>query len=875
MRVVRSELLESLNQARTHELTLISAPAGYGKTVLLSEWVSRLDIPAAWVSLDESDGDVTRFLLYVIAALQTIHPDIGQIAPDMLQPPTPAPVPVVLTILINDIVRFLDNFVLVLDDYHLIESQPVHDAVTFLLDHLPVQMHLVIAARADPPLPLTHLRGRGQLIELRASDLSFSPKETGLFLEGVMKLAITDEQVNALATRTEGWIAGLQIAAISLKGREDPDHFIQSFTGSNRHILDYLLEEVLLCQPDHVQEFLVHTSILDDLTSPLCDAVTERRDSQRILELLERSNLFLIPLDDERRWYRYHRLFKDLLRQQLRRAYAALLPGLHRRASEWYEGQDRLDEAIDHALLGGDFERAAQMMENAAQSTLMRSEVGNLLRWMDLLPDELMRSRPSLCIYHAWALLLSGNPIERVQSRLRDAEGVTQQTSAEADVFRAMIAVMQGDTPTSLARSRRALDHLPTKSLFLRSIATSILSMAYILEGDMESATQALNETVRLGQEVGNIMFATGALCNLAGLYFMRAELHQAKTRFEQALAFATDSLGRRLPVASRALLGLAEIFREWNDLESSARHLGECLELSKRHGEFGALVANLHLARVKQAQGESDEANTLLLHSRQLAEKTGSTPLDDYLVDLSQARLWFDQGDLNTASAWLRERGLDRLPEVDKAEELGADAALPYDLRVGEQIMAVRIYIAQNRPVEALELTQPLLLEAKEKNRIRRVIEILNLQALAHQARGGIGEALSLLEKSFRLAEPGNHVRIFLDEGRAMARLIYEAVSRGIETDYAGRLLVAFDKAEIATTPRASHPPEMIEPLSERELEVLLLIAEGLSNRAIADRLSITVSTVKGHASNIYGKLAVTRRTEAIARGRALGLIP
>lgn len=878
-RVIRSGLLERLDQVLTRKLALVSAPAGYGKTMLLSEWVSQLNVPTAWVSLDASDADVTRFLFYIIAALQTIDPNIGQTTQDILQPPKPASVPTVLTILINDIVRCLDDCALVLDDYHLIESQSVHDAVTFLLDHLPTQMHLVIAARADPPLPLTHLRGRGQLVELRASDLSFSSEETGLFLENVMKLKITDEQVNALTARTEGWIAGLQIAAISLKGRKDPDRFIQSFTGSNRHILDYLLEEVLLCQPDPVQDFVIHTSILDDLTAPLCDAVIDRHDSQVFLELLEKSNLFLVPLDDDRLWYRYHRLFKDLLQQQLRRVHPSLIPDLHRRASRWYEEHGRLDEAIDHALAYEDFDRAAQMMEGAAQLTFMRSEVGNLLRWMEVLPDEMIRSRPSLCIYHAWALLLTGKPIARVRFRLSDAEGngSTRQTSAEADVFWALIATMQGDTPTSLARSRRALDHLHDENLFLRSIAISTQGMAYILEGDIEAATQSLNDAVRIGQQVGNIMFATGALCNLAGLCFLRAQLHEARTRFEQALAFATDSLGRRLPVAGRALLGLAEIFREWDDLETAARYLSESIELSKRYGEFGALIAYLHLARVKQAQGDVDEANMLIQQSRQLAEKTGSTQLDDYLVDLSQARLWFDQGDLEAAFKWLEERGLDRLHDEEKMKDPGAASALPYDLRAGEQVMAVRIYIAQNRLVEALDLAQPLLLSAEQQNRVRRVIEISNLQALAHQGRGEIEEALSMLEKSLRLAEPGDHVRIFVDEGQAMARLLHEAASQGICAEYCGRLLAAFKEVEPtqASTQAEFHPPEMIEPLSARELEVLLLIAEGLSNRAIADRLSITVSTVKGHASNIYGKLAVTRRTEAIARGRALGLIP
>ena len=877
--ISRSRLIERLNEGLHRKLTLVSAPAGFGKTTLLSEWVRDCGRPVAWVSLDESDNDLTRYMTYFVAALQTIEVDIGQGLLSAFQAPKPPPIESVLTGLLNEIAAVPEQFALVLDDYHVIEAQPIHDALTFLLDHLPPQMHLVIATRVDPPLPIARLRGRGQLTELRTTDLRFTLDEVAEFLNQVMGLELSVEDVTALASRTEGWIAGLQMAAVSMQGREDIAGFVRAFTGSSRYILDYLVEEVLQRQTDSVQAFLLQTAILDRLTGPLCDALTGQDDGQATLDRMERSNLFIVPLGEERRWYRYHHLFAELLLQRLHEAYPDQVPILHRRASEWYEQNGLAAAAIDHALSAGDLERAAYLIEQAAEPTLMRSEFATFLSWVEALSDDVIRTRPLLCIYHAWALVLSGHPLDAAESRLQDAIEADMENSVAGEVaaFRAWTAALRGDTRHSTELSQRALELLPAESLFLRSIVAGSLGLVYMWSGDIVAAFQAFEEAARIGQKAGNLMVAAIALRRLAQLRVMQGRLSEAKAFCEQALGLTVDGRGRRLPIAGLVLIVLGELLREWNDLEAAARHLIEGIELIKQWGEIGAFDGYVALARVKQAQGDVDGANEEIQKAQQLAIQFDASEVDDVFVALHQARLWVAQGNLKAAIRWTEERGLilNRVGEVEgldrdvESEEGSRYSPLVHTL---EYITLARLCIARDRPGEALEVLASLLQTAEAAGWMGYVIEILALQALALQGQGDILPAVTALERALSLAEPEGYVRIFVDEGEPMAELLRHAASRGIAPTYVAKLLAAFEVEGLAVSPSNLQP--LIEPLSERELEVLQFLTTHLSSTEIADELVISVNTVRSHIKSIYSKLNVHSRMDAVQRAKELELL-
>jgi len=910
--VPRPRLVEQLDEGMHGKLVLISAPAGFGKTTLLSEWIHHRaglapPVRVAWYSLDEGDNDPARFMTYLVAALQTAGVDIAKgILGAWRSPQSPA-TEALLTHLINQISAVADHLVLILDDYHLVTTQTIHDSLAFLLTHAPSNMHLVIASRADPPLQMARLRARGELIELRQSHLRFTAEEAADFLNQVTALKLSAEEVAALEARTEGWIAGLQMASLALQTmatRHEPvlrraasrnagmDGFIKAVTGSHRFILDYLVEEVLEHQPAATQEFLLKTSILRRMTAPLCDAVVRQResdnlegaltyDAQATLETLEQANLFIVPLDDERHWYRYHRLFSDLLRKCLRQTYPELLPSLHRRASDWYLQNGLVAAAIEHTLLEGDLERASDLVELAAEDCLMRSEVATLLRWVDHLPDEKVRARPSLCAYHAWALLLSGRPWETVEARLEDIACIQDEGTkagrppAQSASLYAYVSLLQGNVPRAAELSGQALDQLPEDALFLRNISLWTLGIASMKDGDLEAGRHALEEVARISRETGNVMVAVMVMCNLAEARMKQGQLYEASDIYQQALETATDEQGRRLPIAGEALIGLGELARKRNKLDEATRLLQEGIELIGLWGKVGRIEGYISLSRIKQSLGDLDGARQALEKARKLAIQFDATELDDLVVAWQQVYFWIAAGNLRAARHWLEEQKVGG--EVDLAALPEADAYIKTHMRKYEQVVLARYLIAAGDTRQALEVLEPLVARMERRGRYDLALEGLVLETMAHQAEGDTETALGTLERAIHIAERGGYVQIFVDEGEPMSRLLRHAATRGIAPQYVSKLLTAFSTTHPETTRAAAtrpHPQPLIDPLSERELEVLQLLTTGMSNPEMAEHLYVAVSTVRSHLKSIYSKLNVHSRWDAIHRAEELGLL-
>jgi LuxR family transcriptional regulator, maltose regulon positive regulatory protein len=887
--VLRPRLIERLNEGLRRRLTLISAPAGFGKTTLLSEWLASCERPAGWLSLDEGDSDPTRFLSYLVAALRTIAPNIGEGVLGALRSPQPPPTESILTVLLNEIATVPDDFVLVLDDYHVVDAQPVDDALAFLIEHLPPQVHLVIATREDPHLPLARLRARGQLTELRAADLRFTPSEAAEFLNQVMGLNLSAEEIAALETRTEGWIAGLQLAAISMRGREDVPGFIRAFAGDNRYILDYLVEEVLQRQPERIRSFLLQTSILDRLSGPLCDAVTGQEEGTRMLEALERGNLFVVSLDDKRHWFRYHHLFADVLYAYLMQEQPDQVSALHRHASEWYEQNGSAADAIRHALAAADFGRAADLVELALPAMRRSRQEATVLGWLKALPDELLHFRPVLSVAYA-GVLQQGGELEGVEDRLRDAErwlGTTadkrerpETPSAEMVVVdeeefhrlpgsiavqRAGLALVLGDVPETVKYARRALALASEDDYFRRGAAAALLGLASWRSGDLEAAHRSFADGMASLQNAGYISDAVGGSIALADIRIAQGRLREAMRTYEHALQLATEQGDPVMRGTADMHVGMSELHREHDNLEAATQRLLRGKEQGERTGfpqnRYRWRVA---MARILEAQGDPDGALDLLDEAERLY-------VSDFFPNVRpvaalKARVWVAQGRLGEALGWAREQGLSAHDEIGYLREF-------------EHITLARVLLAEyeidweERSIhEAMGLLERLLEAAGAGGRMGSVIEILMLQALAHEVQGDIPSALAPLQRALMLAESEGYVRVFVDEGRPMAQLLSEAAADGIMPDYTARLLASLE-AESHPPPSPTAQP-LVEPLSDRELEILGLIAGGLSNREISERLFLALITVKGHNRNIFRKLQVRRRTEAVARARELGLL-
>jgi LuxR family maltose regulon positive regulatory protein len=888
--VTRPRLTERLEQGLTRPLTLLSAPAGFGKTTLISNWKLIIDnCQMAWLSLDDDDNDPTRFWSYVIAALQTINAGLGTEAQTLLQSPQPPSLKTIISALLNDLDALDTNVLLVLDDYHLIESQAIHDALLYLLDHLPQQLHIVIATRTDPPLPLPRLRVRDQLVEIRAADLRFTLEEAATFLNQVMGLGLTPQDVATLEGHTEGWIAGLQLAALSMQGRNDVSSFVAAFAGSHRYVLDYLVEEVLRRQSESVQTFLIETSILDRLCGPLCDAVSGQSNSQAILVLLEQANLFTIPLDEERRWYRYHHLFAEFLRSRLEYTRPDRIPELHRRAAEWYEHNGLVAEAVPHALATQDWERAARLIEQTGQSFLSRGETATLRRWLSALPAETISARPRLCIAQAWMLVinLEGTAAEAYlqQAERSLGENDRDELLIEIMALRSFATAFTGDFHRAADLARQALARSPQGSPFLRSMSALDLGIASMIDGNVAAACDALAQATLLAEQARHWLVAILARCQWAEQLIYLGQLSRAAETYQQALKFEFDE--RLLPLLGMAYNGLGEVRRIQNRLDEAAQLLEKGIPLCLQWEEIAAMDGYISLARIRQAQGDERAANEIMQQASRFARKSDSSIVDDLLVGTYQARLWIAQGRLDKAGQWAQQFAAHL-----RGQEQGA---LIYSITELMDLALVRVWLAQGQASQALDEIERQTQAAEQRGRMGAVIEWLALQALAHKALGNTDHAMATLERALLLAEPEGYVRVFVDESEPMRLLIARMlasddcrllIARNESGEsktliaYMDKLLAAFPqttpapKSEIRNQKHLHRTQVQVSEISERELEVLRLIAEGYSNQEIADKLVVALSTVKTHVNNLYSKLDVTNRVQAVSRAQELNLL-
>jgi LuxR family maltose regulon positive regulatory protein len=873
---------------------VVCTPAGFGKTTLLGDWARRSRHPTAWLSLDEGDNDPARFWRYVAAALERVRPGVGEQVGVLLRGPQPPPLEAVVIAVINQLTLLPggDQVALVLDDYHLVEAPPVHDSVRFLLQRLPPGLRLVLASRADPPLPLARLRARGQLAELRERDLRFTLDETAVFLREAIGLDLPAASVAALQDRTEGWAAGVQLAALSLRGHADPAGFVASFAGSHRYVLDYLTEEVLARQPEPLVRFLLETSVLERLCGPLCDAVTGRTDSQALLETIERASLFLVPLDEVRGWWRYHHLFADLLRARLAHERPQRVAELHRAAAAWHQAHGFADEAVRHALAAGEVAWAARLVERHVEALLRRSEGATLHRWLAALPAETVRARARLCLAQAVTAVVGGR-LEAVEPFLAAAERAFAATGEEPhqpSVGRALsvlanvpasiaflhaeLARFRGDPEGAVAFDRQALTHLGEGDWLLGSQVAWNLAVADWLRGRPAQAEPTLADVAAERRAAGEGYLAMRVGYDLGQVQRARGRLGAAAATYQQGLETDGEA-GPGRPHVGMAHVGMAEVLYERDQLDGAHEHATRGVALCRQLAYTQPLATGLGLlARIRQAQGDPAGA----LEAIGEAERVELSPQVVALlnpVPVWRARLWLARGEVAEAARWAEGLGLSVQDE-------------PSYPREGEYLILARLLLARQQPDQALTLLEWLYTQAAAQGRTGSVIEVRALQALALAAGGDPTAGLSVLAEALALGAPEGYVRVLVDEGAPMARLLGRVAAAqrtgqvtlpgAVPPDYLDRLARAFQPGGAHPAPRTTHQVAgvagLLEPLSDRELQVLGLLAAGRSNQQIADELVVVLDTVKKHVGHILDKLGATNRTQAVARARALGLL-
>jgi LuxR family maltose regulon positive regulatory protein len=885
----RGRLLERLADGAARELTLVCTPAGFGKTTLLGDWARRSERPVAWLSLDEGDNDPARFWRYVAAALDQVRPGIFRRVGALLRGPEPASLEAVVTVVINQLAGLPEELTLVLDDYHLIEGAPIHHTLGVLLERGPPQLRLVLASRADPPLPLARLRARGQLAELRATDLRFTPQETATLLGEAMGLDLPAASLAALAARTEGWAAGLQLAALSLREVPDRAGFVATFSGSHRYVLDYLTEEVLARQPEPLVRFLLETSVLERLSGPLCDAVTGRSDSQQLLERIERANLFVVPLDEVHGWWRYHQLFADLLQGRLHQQQPDRVPQLHRAAAAWCEDHGLADEAIRHAVAAGDSDWAARLVEQHVEALYRRSEAATMQRWYAALPAALVRSRPRLSLVLAAGADIAGR-LEEVESLLADAEralatdaeepfqpSVGRQLStltnlpAVTALLHADLARQRRDPERAITFAQKAQASLTDADQALHAMVGWQLAMADWMRGRPAQAERILAE---IATEPYLLSFRPWY--DLGHVQQTQGRLGAALATFGRAVEVASEG-GQPLPLAGMGHVGLAEVLDERGELGAALEHATLAVALCRQLPFAQWLVTALTVSAWIR-QGHRDEAGAMAAIDE--AEQVAPSPdaAADMLssVGVQRARLALAQGRAADAARWVRERGL------------GIDDQLSY-LQEREYLVLARVLLAEQRPAAALRLLTRLHAMATTQGRIGSVIQVRTLQVLALQAVGDHPGALAALAEALTLAWPQGYVRVFVEQGAPLAALLHQlakdsttgqaAAAAHLPGPYLDRLLHAFKQVGLPVVPRPRHGgaavPGLVMPLTSRELEVLRLLAAGSSNQAIAEELVVALDTVKRHLTHIFDKLGAANRTQAVTRARELRLLP
>ncbi len=875
--VPRTRLTERLDEGRAAGLTLISAPAGFGKTTLLTQWLAGDGRSTAWVSLDERDNDPTVFLTYVLSALQAAGASVAE-GLRLLQS-TPTTMREVLTILVNDLDTVAADVVLLLDDYHVIESHAVHEEISFLVDHLPSTVRLVIATRVDPPLPLARLRSRGELVEIRAEDLRFTPGEAEEYLRNIMGLTLRRADVAALEDRTEGWIAALQLAALSMQGRGDAADFIADFAGDNRYIVDYLVEEVLQRQGDDVRGFLLSTSILRRMNGALCDALMHPGGGGKaMLEALDRANLFLVPLDDRRHWYRYHHLFADVLRLRLLDERPDRVPELYRRATDWYVREGEPLEAIRYALAGGDAEQAADLVEAAIPALRRNRQEATMRHWLESLPERVLRERPALCTTFAGVLLMHGE-LDGVEQRLRDAERWLESSAGEATgaddelaravrseiaLYRAGLAHTTGDITGTVSHALRVLELAAQDDQLLRGSASGLLGLAAWNTAELEDAHRWWSDSRSSLHRAGHLPDTLGVSIALADIELAQGRLRDAMETYAHGLQIASPSGSAPLRGASDMHVGMSEVLLERNEIAAARRHLAASAAL----GEHLGMPQNPHRRRVAEArlsQAEGDLAGAVdLLDDAERRYVSDMFP-DTRPITALRARVWITQGRSAETLDWARGRGLSVRDDLTYLREF-------------EHITLVRALLARHSVAgdndalgDAVGLLQRLLRAAEHGGRMGSVLEILVLLAVAHRGRGAESAAVDALERALALAEPEGYVRVFVEEGTALAPLLRTVTRGGGHSSYTRSLLAGTANVDDGQSTQTG----LVAPLSSRELDVLRLLGTDLDGPGIARHLVVSVNTVRTHTKNIYAKLGVTSRRAAIGRAAELGLLP